>query len=1202
MASLLKLKKSSVSGKVPLTTDLAYGELALNYADGLLYYKNTNNAIVNLGTQGIQGVQGTSIQGIQGLSGGGVQNWSRKTSNYVASNSDRIIADTSGGGFTVSLPGNPQLGATVTITDGSSFSTNNLVVSRNDSTIENTTNDVLLDISGTTYEFIYDGTTWHITASVGTPGVQGTQGIQGGGYNQLQGIQGISGYIGSDGAQGIQGISGYIGSDGAQGIQGAIGQQGIQGTIGQQGVQGISQQGVQGVQGVQGAQGIQGAIGQQGIQGTIGQQGVQGISQQGIQGIQGASGNNLEYVTYTYTSNGSTTSYQASNGINVNTVLVVLDGIVQTPTTDYTINGSSVVFDVAPPNGSIIQIRVLGDVSTTSIVPKITSIAITDSNYQNIDDTAVNLSGGYIVITGTGFNNGCQIVVGTLVATSVSFINSTTVRAQVPQQVAGTYTVYLTNSDGSVAIRVNGLNYSSTPTWQTTSPLSSGVKNTPISIQLAATSNSTVTYTLQSGSTLPSGLSLSSSGLLSGTVSNIATDTTYNFTIVATDSELQDTPQALQITIVIGDPYYKLTTLHLPGVGTNNAQNNTFLDSSTNNFTITRSGNTTQGTFSPFSQTGWGNYFNGSSYLRFAHANLSSNFTVEFWVYRTVGSTLQTFVHFNSGGVSGAIIYVDASNYLTVTDGTTGQSPFTGQTVPINTWTHIAVVRNSGTTTGYINGSSVGSNSFTPASVNAVNIAYYASGSPLYLTGYVSNARVVNNQALYTGNFTPATAPLTTSSVGTSGANVAGSITGTVSLLTCQSNRFIDNANNAAPTTISGSPSVQAFSPFNPTSSWSAVTNGGSGYFDGTGDYLTLGGQTALAMGAGDFTIEFWAYLTSTAANPTLFDTRGSGTTGGTNITLYFSPGGILNYYANSAIQISSSAFPTNTWTHVAVSRASGSTRMFFNGVQQGSTYSDSTTYTVGTSRPIIGADGYSTGINAMTGYLSDVRILKGTGYSTITVPTAPLTNITNTSLLLNFTNAGIYDATSKNDLETVGDAKISTAQSKFGGSSMAFDGTGDYAICNSSSSNTAFGSGNWTIEFWLYLNTTSGTQLLCDFRKSTSSDLAPMIMYYTNAVCFYTNANIQITGSSISANTWTHIAVCKSSGSTKLFINGTQSGSTYTDSLTYIGFADRPVLGAEGVSVGANPMNGYLQDVRVSKYARYTTNFTPPTAAFPPQ
>jgi hypothetical protein len=67
------------------------------------------------------------------------------------------------------------------------------------------------------------------------------------------------------------------------------------------------------------------------------------------------------------------------------------------------------------------------------------------------------------------------------------------------------------------------------------------------------------------------------------------------------------------------DPNFNQTTLLLHGDGTNGAQNNTFLDSSTNTFTITRNGNTTQGTFSPFSLPNgeWSNYFDGSGdYLK----------------------------------------------------------------------------------------------------------------------------------------------------------------------------------------------------------------------------------------------------------------------------------------------------------------------------------------------------------------------------------------------------------------------------------------------------------------------------------------------------------------------------------------------------------------------------------------------------------
>ena len=95
---------------------------------------------------------------------------------------------------------------------------------------------------------------------------------------------------------------------------------------------------------------------------------------------------------------------------------------------------------------------------------------------------------------------------------------------------------------------------------------------------------------------------------------------------------------------VTPDPYFEYTTLLLPGNGTNGAQNNTFLDGSTNNFTITRNGNTTQGTFSPFSQTGWGNYFDGTNDYLTTPSNTAftlgtGDFTIECWFNRTGANT-----------------------------------------------------------------------------------------------------------------------------------------------------------------------------------------------------------------------------------------------------------------------------------------------------------------------------------------------------------------------------------------------------------------------------------------------------------------------------------------------------------------------------------------------------------------------------------
>ena len=823
--------------------------------------------------------------------------------------------------------------------------------------------------------------------------------------------------------------------------------------------------------------------------------------------------------------------------------------------------------------------------------PKITSIAVTNGSWTVLDDTAVSVNGGYIKITGSGFTSGCQVVIGTLVATSVSFVSSTEVRAQVPAQSAGTYTVYLTNSDGGVAIRVNGINYSNTPTWTTTSPLPGGAKDAAISIQLAASSNSTITYSLASGSTLPSGLTLNSSGLLSGTVTGITVETTYNFTVVATDQENQDTPQAFQVTITVNDPYYEYVTLHLPGTGTNLATNNQFLDSSTNNFTITRNGNTTQGTFSPFSQTGWGNYFDGASdYLTLASNAAFSfgtgSFTYETWFYSTgTTSAANVFYDLSNANGAGSFSVFTTGGVLYIRIGGTGNDlTYTLTSSWINTWHHLAVVRNGTTLTVYLDGTSVATGTraqdvtqSTPYIGDSINaLAGYSFG------GYLSNTRVVKGTAVYTGNFTPPTSPLT-------------AISGT-SLLTCQSNRFRDASSNNFTITTSGSPTVVAFSPFNPTESWSAATNGGSGYFDGTGDSLTLPSNwNGVTFGTGAFSFEVWVYQLATNTDARILGASNFAS----DARIFFSNYGSTGFgiATGSAWQLTTSTpIPLNQWTHVVVCRSGGTLSIFFNGVRQATS----------TNNNNLGLD-TSYFIGAGNWYLSNLRIVKNsTAYdptqTTLTVPTSPPTAITNTSLLLNFTNAGIYDATGKNDLETVGSAQISTTQSKFGGSSMYFDGTGDW-LKTPSSTLWQFGTGDFTIEFWWYPNSLATYQQILSVIDNVGVTGAGQfaITYNTSlGLRFYINAGAttidQGSTSGWSAGQWYYIAAVRNGNTLTLYRNGTSIASGSVTGIT-IG-ANVPVyIGGEQYTPHSN--NCYLQDVRITKgYARTVT--TSPTAAFP--
>ena len=674
------------------------------------------------------------------------------------------------------------------------------------------------------------------------------------------------------------------------------------------------------------------------------------------------------------------------------------------------------------------------------------------------------------------------------------------------------------------------------------------------------------------------------------------------------------------------DPYFEYTTLLLPGNGANAQTNSSFTDASSNNFPITRYGNTTQGTFSPFSQTGWGNYFSGSSQYLTAPSNSAFNlgtndFTIECWVYLTAYSVNW------SGYYTASIISRDANtgassgrNYWVNLNGTSSSwtglafAFFSGSTLSLknesyafslNTWYNIAVVRSSGEVKFYVNGSLVGSGTTMSSAPNTNAIPLYIgqqgfSTLEYYFPGYISNLRLVNGVAVYTGNFTPPTSALTaTQSAGTNISAITGTQT---SLLTCQSNRFRDASTNNFTITVNGSPSVQAFSPFNPTSSWSAVTNGGSGYFDGTEDYLTT--TITGGLGSGDFTMECWVYKVSlTNVNNSLMDFAPGLVLGYTSTTVYLYYGSML---INPTVTV-----PLNSWFHVAAVKNGGTLTLYVNGSSIG-TYSDSNNYS--DQNLYIGRD--KDGNNDINAYVSNARIVKGTAVYTanFTPPTSPVTAISGTAFLLNFTNAGIYDATSKNDLETVDGAKISTAQSKWGGSSMYFDGTGDYLIVNPQNL-LNFGTGDFTIEAWIYTTNNATFQAIFTTAADTFSsntdwgillDIGSTGAGILRGLFYNGNNSYSVASAStvVSTNTWTHVAFVKESGNIAIYY-GT-SGTGNRASTTSANFAPnfssswKPKIGYAQSST-TRFFNGYIQDLRISNTARYTgSTYTVPTAAFP--
>ena len=811
---------------------------------------------------------------------------------------------------------------------------------------------------------------------------------------------------------------------------------------------------------------------------------------------------------------------------------------------------------------------------------KITAVTYPDN------DTAVDPVGAQtITITGVSFASTPTVYIGGTIAPSVTFVSSTTLTVTTPAKSAGTYDIYVVNPDGATAIRVYGISYSGVPTW-TTAAGSLGSLESTWTVQLQATSNSAVTYALASGSTLPTGVTINSSGLITGT--NVTVEQTFNFSVVATDAEFQDTPRSFSVTITLSDPYFRYTTLLLTGDGTNGAQNNTFLDSSTNAFSITRNGNTTQGSFSPYGSN-WSNYFGTTtSNLKFASSASfaigTGNFTIQCSVNFTAwASTNQRICIQGVSGTTNIQIARDSGANTLFVDIQGSTIISYAWTPNVGQWYDVAVVR-SGTSTNqvalYIDGVSVATGT-SSASIaqNQFIVGGLDWAAGYSMQGYISNLRYSNTARTVTVPTSPYT----------SDANTI--------ILTCQSNRFIDNSSNAFAITVNSTPSVQRFSPFSPTTAYSTSVIGGSGYFDGTGDYLDT--TLTSTLGTGNFTAECW-FNTNDLVNQPIFSIGSYAS--GIDVRISESAANKLDAYCYGSLK-SATFTSVNSWQHFAIVRNSGTTTIYLNGALFVAGSADTNNY-LGNVLRIGGLQAGAAARSHFLGYISNFRITNTAVYTTTFTPsTTPLTAISGTQFLCNMTNGAIFDNAMMNDLETVGNSQISTSVVKYGTGSMYFDGTSDYLVSNAASSNLyAFGTGDFTIEFWLYLNSMSGLQVFYDGRPASAEGLQPTIYTNSSGTLFYYTTGNRITFNSLSTNTWYHIAVSRSGSSTKMFVNGTQVGSTYTDSTNYVNPASRPMIGADGYnsgSPGGNAMNGYLDDFRITKgYARYTANFTPPASA----
>ena len=215
--------------------------------------------------------------------------------------------------------------------------------------------------------------------------------------------------------------------------------------------------------------------------------------------------------------------------------------------------------------------------------------------------------------------------------------------------------------------------------------------------------------------------------------------------------------------------------------------------------------------------------------------------------------------------------------------------------------------------------------------------------------------------------------------------------------------------------------------------------------------------------------------------------------------------------------------------------------------------------------------------------------------------------NFSSVSLLLHCdgTNASTTfpdNSPSPKTVTAFGNAQVSTAQSKFGGASALFDGSGDYLQL---ATDTAFSfSADFTVEFWVRQSSAPTQTFPFILERGTGPENAGtwgvLIDNSTatkSCLFFYGGPRAYINIGTLTFDTWHFMAVSRSGSTLKTFVDGSETSSvTVTADLTVSATLR---VGSSGFAT--NSFKGYIDDLRITKgVARYTSSFTPPTDAFP--
>jgi len=613
--------------------------------------------------------------------------------------------------------------------------------------------------------------------------------------------------------------------------------------------------------------------------------------------------------------------------------------------------------------------------------------------------------------------------------------------------------------------------------------------------------------------------------------------------------------------------------------------------------------------------------FDGTGdYLSIAHhSSLSladySDWTIECWIRMTEGTSRTVLNKDGQAGTfyPGYTFYTNSSKQIIFGVGGSAGNWITvtrSSAIADNTWYHLAAVKNGSTVTFYVDGTSAGTATWVGYNDRSqpLNIGYETNGT--YMYGHIDEVRI-SNSVRYTTTFTPSTSA------------------------------FVNDANTLLLLHMNGTDAQTFFEDDNGIRASIGITGvnqtkistaqsqfGGSSIeFDGTDDHLTV---ATLPTTTGDLTYELWGRFDILPWNQSIG--------GGNFMQIAYAGGGdylIINRSGSSGSQVllqvatgnrygsftkSGVNLAINTWYHIALVRSSGVWKAFFNGTELTTFINDSNFTNSGRTEnvayPQIGKFGDSRG--SWDGYMDEIRFSNSARYtSDFTPPTTPFTNDANTLLLIH--GDGTNNSTVFRDdngalanrqpksITAVGNAQVSTAQSKFGGSSLLLDGTGDYL--NLSASQFNFES-DFTVEGWIrptadadtfFSTAQTGTSI--GFWISTWTGASVIVGYRTSASGGAGSA--ASSAGVLTYNDWNHIAFSRSGTTAELYVNGTRvlNLTDFYNSNTSTVEIGRG-RGISDGAWGASPpfeYAGHIDEVRVSNTRRYSgaTSFTPSTTPF---